>query len=125
MNNTLEEFINDWLGAWTGNQPQKLLSYYHKEIFYIDPANPEGIQGQENLKAYLKNLLGHNPNWIWKTKEIIPTQKGCVLKWVAQIPIADDMLTTEGLDIIEIREQKIIRNEVFFDRSAWFKKREK
>ena len=122
MSDNLEEFINDWLDTWTGNQPDELLRYYHKEIFYLDPANPNGIYGQENLKEYLKKLLGHNPNWTWKAKEVIPTKKGCVLKWEAQIPIADDIITTEGLDIIEIKEQKIVRNEVFFDRSAWFKK---
>ena len=66
-------------------------------------------------------LLKKNPDWVWTTREVIPTAKGFVLKWIATIPVQSYSATIEGLDILELREDKITRNEVYFDRSALLK----
>ncbi|VVC75509.1 hypothetical protein AQUSIP_07990 [Aquicella siphonis] len=115
--NFLNEFCRDWLAAWTGNNPEKLISFYAPDIFYKDPAVAKGIRGCEALLAYLKKLLAKNPDWVWQPLEILPTEPGFVLKWQAEIPANGHVITVEGLDIVELREQKISRNEVYFDRS--------
>jgi hypothetical protein len=117
----LDTFIDQWLHSWTGNMPDKLLCYYADDVFYIDPAQPTGLSGKEKLRQYFIKLLSKNPDWVWKAKEIIPTKEGCTLKWEAQIPVGTETIILSGLDIIEISEWKIIRNEVYFDRSAWIK----
>ena len=68
---------------------------------------------------YLQKLLSKNPNWIWKALEIIPTEKGFTLKWEAQIPVKNQILIEQGLDIVEVVDGKISRNEVYFDASRW------
>ncbi|MBL7684707.1 MAG: nuclear transport factor 2 family protein [Deltaproteobacteria bacterium] len=113
----LKIFCTDWLSSWTGNQPQQLLSFYASQAYYRDPAKPEGLRGHAQLKPYLEKLLAKNPNWIWTAQEIIPTEKGFTLKWKAQIPKASEIIIEEGLDLVEIENGKIIRNEVFFDPS--------
>lgn len=115
----IKEFINNWLSAWTGNNPGELLRYYADEVFYLDPANPDGIRGKESLSVYFSKLLSKNPDWIWEAEEIIPTEKGCTLKWKAQIPVGKEQLVLFGLDIVEVTAGKITRNEVYFDRSLW------
>jgi len=117
----MKSFINTWLASWTGNQPEKLLEFYTDDCFYADPAKRKGISGKENLKPYFERLLSANPDWIWTAVEIIPTEKGCTLKWQAEIPLGDKILVETGLDIVELREGKISRNEVWFDRLAWLK----
>ncbi|HWB62846.1 MAG TPA: hypothetical protein VG603_04990, partial [Chitinophagales bacterium] len=60
-------------------------------------------------------------NWRWETIEIMPTQKGFTLKWRAIIPVGEDVVVEHGLDIVELRDGKISRNEVYFDRTDWLK----
>jgi len=110
-------FCDSWLSAWTGNQPERLLSFYDEKAFYRDPGRPKGLRGHEELKAYFQKLLAANPDWRWRAIEMIPTPKGFVLKWEATIPRGETVLSEQGLDIVEVREGKIVRNEVFFDSS--------
>lgn len=115
----LNDFIQKWLNTWTGNRPGELLKFYSDSAFYSDPANPNGLKGKENLELYFTKLLKKNPNWIWTADEIIPTEKGCTLKWKALIPTDKETITLYGLDIVEIDNWKITRNEVYFDRLPW------
>ncbi len=116
---TLNSFIDSWLAAWAGNKPEILLDYYTPDVFYLDPANPNGLRGKEQLFEYLKKLLQKNPNWKWSTEEIFPTEKGFTLKWKAEVPIGSENLSIYGLDIVEMTNNKISRNEVYFDRYDW------
>ena len=121
----LQEFCESWLSSWTGNEPDLLLSYYTEDCFYSDPAIRQGLKGHEELLPYFKKLLKYNPAWKWKPIEIIETAKGFTLKWEASIPICDNIIKEEGLDILEIEKGKISRNEVYFDRAAWLRAVEK
>jgi hypothetical protein len=111
------DFCGKWLAAWTGNQPEKLRQFYTHDAFYRDPARPEGLRGPE-LLPYFKKLLAANPSWIWQIAELFPTSNGFCLKWSASIPIGATIVRENGLDIVELRDGKISRNEVYFDRAA-------
>ena len=47
-----KEFASRWLPAWTGNDPERLASFYAEDCFYSDPAIPEGVEGREALTRY-------------------------------------------------------------------------
>ena len=113
------EFCRQWLPAWTGNDPDKLLQFYTQNAFYSDPANPEGIQGIEQLRDYFTKLLAANPNWVWEPVEVFPTVNGFNVKWRAVILIGKKKVVEFGMDIVELEDGKISRNEVYFDRSRW------
>lgn len=119
----LTEFIRTWLKSWTSSGRKKpeelLLSFYTDDCFYSDPGIRDGIIGKNELSSYFKKLLLYNPEWIWEAAEIIPTQNGCILKWKATIPVKGEQITETGLDIIEIKNGLIHRNEVYFDRYKW------
>jgi hypothetical protein len=117
----LSEFCKEWLDAWKGNRPDLLLSYYTSDAFYSDPANRQGLHGHAELLPYFKKLLKYNPDWEWKAIEIIETAKGFTLKWEASIPVGGTIIKEEGLDIVELSDGKISRNEVYFDRVGWLK----
>lgn len=105
----------EWLDSWTGNQPYKLLAFYAENAFYSDPAHPEGLRGHSEIFPYLQKLLSKNPDWVWKALEIMPTEKGFTLKWQARVPVAGKIVQFTGVDIVEMKEGKISRNEVYFD----------
>ena len=113
----LFEFCKEWLAAWTGNNPEKLLNYYHEDALYIDPANREGLKGHKAIGRYFERLLEVNPDWKWEPIEIFPIASGIVLKWECSIPVGQDVINEVGLDIVEIEGEKITRNEVYFDRT--------
>lgn len=115
----LESFCRRWLLAWTGNQPEGLLAFYANDAYYRDPAKPSGLRGQAELRPYFQKLLAANPAWRWEVVEVLPTATGCALKWQAHIPVADQTVIEQGLDIMEIADGKITRNEVYFDRAGW------
>lgn len=109
-------FIDEWLASWTGNQPEKLMTYYAEDAYYQDPARPQGLRGHSEMLPYFRKLLAVNPNWVWRAVELIPTSKGFTLKWKATIPVGDRTVEELGLDIVEIDNDLITRNEVYFDR---------
>ena len=123
-----ELFCKEWLNAWTGNNPEKLIDFYANDAFYRDPANPEGISGRELLLNYFKKLLERNPNWKWELIELFPTGKGFTFKWKATIPIGTEQIIEFGMDIVELDplcKRKVKRNEVYFDRTKFFSKLKK
>jgi ketosteroid isomerase-like protein len=117
----LESFCTEWLAAWTGNDPGRLLGYYTEDAAYRDPGKPGGLHGHAELRPYFTALLAANPAWVWTAEEVIPTAAGFTLKWRARIPVGNATIDETGLDIVEMRGGKISRNEVYFDRAALLK----
>ena len=111
-------FADRWLPAWTGNNPELLASFYSDDAFYLDPAIPQGIRGKPALLAYFRKLLAYNPNWVWSQVEGIPMEGGFLNKWLARIPVGDEVLELVGVCFVQLCEEgKIRRNEVYFDRA--------
>ena len=114
----LKDFLNRWLRAWTGNDPAGLMEFYAEDAFYSDPALRAGIRGRDAILNYFSKLLAANPAWEWNLLEVLAFSGGCAVKWQATIPASGAAVIEEGLDIVEIREGKITRNEVYFDRTG-------
>lgn len=112
------EFASQWLPAWTGNDPEKLTSFYSDDALYLDPGIPKGVQGKEALLGYFTKLLAQNPEWVWTQIEPIPMAGGFLNKWHAAIPVGDKIIECVGVCFVQFDEQgKIKRNEVYFDRT--------
>ena len=79
------------------------MDFYADDVYYQDPANPEGIIGRELLFNYFKKLLERNPNWKWELVEFFPTEKGFNFKWKATIPIGTEQIIEYGMDRVESR----------------------
>ena len=116
-----KEFCNQWLPAWTGNNPELLISFYSADASYSDPFIPKGLKGNEKILAYFRKFLSPYPNWKYEQVEIFPTEGGFTLKWKVSLPINNDTVVEYGVDIVEIANDKIIRNEVYFDTSNLLK----
>lgn len=113
------EFALQWLPAWSGNDPECLLSFYAEDAYYSDPAVPDGICGKEDLRTYFERLLARNPDWIWAQLDAVPMRKGFLNKWKATIPTSQGIETICGVCTVEFdRDQLIANNEVYFDRSS-------
>ncbi len=87
------EFASRWLPAWTGNEPEKLASFYSDDCFYSDSGIPSGAKGKAELIAYFRKLLVQNPDWVWSQIEAIPMEGGFLNKWLAKIPVGKKHLS--------------------------------
>lgn len=110
-------FADEWLPAWTGNDPERLASFYSEDTFYLDPAIPEGVYGKANLTDYFRKLLAYNPDWVWTQTEGIPMEGGFLNKWHASIPVGEKTLEIDGVCLVQLDDGRICRNEVYFDRT--------
>jgi ketosteroid isomerase-like protein len=112
-----KDFAARWLPAWTGNDPERLAAFYTDDVFYSDPAVPEGVRGKEALLAYFGALLARFPNWVWTNTRATPMEGGFLNHWHASIPVGGTVVECDGVCTVHLREGLIERNEVFFDRS--------
>jgi SnoaL-like domain len=112
------ELCRRWLPNWTGGagSVEGLLSHYAADAFYSDPAQPKGLRGHSELRPYFEKLLSKYPDWKWEVVEIFPTAKGLTLKWRATVGDRQG----QGLDIVEVVDGRIVRNEVYFDPRVLF-----
>ena len=112
------EFTERWLPAWTGNDPERLASFYAEDCFYSDPAVPDGLEGREALTGYFRVLLGRFPDWVWTNTDAVPLEDGFLNFWHATIPLEQELtLECDGVCTVQLRDGLIARNLVYFDRS--------
>lgn len=111
-------FAARWLPAWTGNDPELLVSFYSPDAYYSDPAIPLGVRGRDALLVYFRKLLARNPNWIWTHRGSIPLEDGFLNEWHASIPAGSTVVEVDGACTVQLRSSLIHRNQVYFDRSA-------
>ncbi|HEU4980131.1 MAG TPA: nuclear transport factor 2 family protein [Solirubrobacterales bacterium] len=112
------EFAASWLPAWTGNDPERLASFYTDDAFYSDPAVPDGVRGRDALLDYFRALLARFPDWEWSMVEATPMVRGFLNHWHATIPVGDHVIEVDGVCTVALRDGLIERNQVYFDRSA-------
>lgn len=110
-------FAERWLPAWTGNDPERLVSFYADDAYYSDPAVPLGVQGRPRLLEYFRGLLARHPNWVWTHRRSIPLADGFLNEWHARIPAGSSVVEIGGVCTVQLRSGLIYRNEVYFDRS--------
>jgi hypothetical protein len=111
------EFAESWLPAWTGNDPDRLVAFYTDDVFYRDPAVPDGVRGKDALLAYFRALLARFPDWVWTNTGATPMEGGFLNHWHATIPVGGTVIECDGVCTVRLRDDLIERNEVFFDRS--------
>jgi hypothetical protein len=107
-----------WLPLWTGNRPEALAAIYADDVFYRDPAKPDGVRGRAALLAYFRKLLAGFPNWVWRADDVFPLDGGFALRWKAEIPIGKTVVHETGMDLVYVKDGLVTRNEVYFDRAA-------
>jgi hypothetical protein len=112
-----KDFAARWLPAWSGNDPEGLAAFYADNAFYSDPAIPDGFSGKQELLRYFTVLLARFPDWGWTNVDALPLENCFLNFWRAGIPVAGREVVCEGVCTVELRDDLIARNCVYFDRS--------
>jgi len=112
-----KSFTERWLPAWTGNDPERLCSFYADTAVYSDPAVPSGLTGRAQILPYFGRLLARYPDWVWTNTRVRPLRGGFLNYWHAVIPDGQRTVECDGVCTVLIEDGLIVCNEVFFDRT--------
>ena len=111
------------LSAWNEQDVETVLSRYTEDCVYLDPNTRGPVVGREALRRYLTKLFAR---WqmTWSRREVflLADGDGTAFLWHAQLTPAAGGKTAEvdGMDLALVRDGRLWRNEVYFDRMGLF-----
>ncbi len=117
----LTDFSVHFLDCWTSQDVGSVLSCYTDDLVYLDPNTRGEIRGGDAFGRYLAKLFSA---WRmeWKFRDAHPHLNGddFTLLWRGSFMKPGGGITVEadGMDLVQVKDGLITRNEVYFDRSA-------
>ncbi len=117
----LEAVADRVLDAWNTQDVEAVVACYTDDLVYLDPNLDEPIRGGDAMRRYLTKLFDQ---WrmTWRAIEILPLgdDDGAAVRWDATLTPAGGGETVEatGLDLVILEDDRVARNEVFFDRAV-------
>jgi ketosteroid isomerase-like protein len=108
------------LGAWNTQDVDRVLSCYTADLEYRDPNTRGVVRGADSMRRYLSKLFGRwQMHWSLREAHLFADGQGCAVLWQAAFtrPGSDATIAIDGIDFIEMRGDRIARNEVCFDRA--------
>jgi ketosteroid isomerase-like protein len=109
-----------FLGAWNTQDVERVVSCYTPDVEYRDPNTRGSVRGGEALRRYLTKLFaGWKMHWSLREAYLFDGGRGCAVLWHATFerPGGETMVGIDGMDFVEVRDDRIARNEVCFDRA--------
>lgn len=117
------ELAERFLSAWNSQDVDKVLSCYTEDCIYLDPNTGGSVSGHEALRKYLNRLFQQwKMHWSLREFFLFADQKGGAFLWHAKLTPAKGGKISEidGMDLVIVREGRMCRNEVYFDRMVLF-----
>ncbi len=111
---------DELLRAWNSQQVERVLSCYAADAEYRDPNTRGAVCGVDSMRRYLTKLFAQwRMHWTLREAHLFAEGQGCAVLWHAtfQRPNAEATIGIDGMDFVEVRDGRIARNEVCFDRA--------
>jgi nuclear transport factor 2 (NTF2) superfamily protein len=117
---TMLTLAEKFLGAWNTQEVDRVLACYTTDLEYRDPNTRGAVRGAEGMQRYLSKLFGRwQMHWSLREAHLFDGGQGCAVLWHATFrsPGGDATVEIDGMDWVEVRGDRIARNEVCFDRA--------
>lgn len=117
----MRDLIEKFLAAWSAQDVEAVAQCYTEDVVYRDPNRRVEINGSEALKHYLRKLFAAwDMRWFKREAFQLKDREGAALLWHATFKKkgGQKMVEADGMDLIIIRNGKVARNEVNFDRTV-------
>jgi ketosteroid isomerase-like protein len=114
------ELAERFLHAWNTQEVERVLACYTDGAEYRDPNTRGVVRGEDGLRRYLTKLFsGWTMHWSLREAHLFDGGKGCAVLWHATFRRHDGQRTIglDGMDFVEVEDDLIARNEVWFDRA--------
>ena len=117
----LEGLTTRFLDAWNSQDVDRVVACYTEDVRYRDPNTRGDVEGRDAMRRYLRKLFA---SWqmTWARREVfeLASTPGVALLWHATFrrPGGAEMIEADGMDLVVLRGDQLVRNEVYFDRAA-------
>lgn len=115
------QLAEHFLGAWNTQDVNRVVAVYTDDVTYVDPNTRGPVKGSDALRRYLTKLFGHwKMHWSLREAYLFDDRNGCAVLWHAtfQKPDGGPIVEADGMDFVRVRDDRIERNEVHFDRAV-------
>lgn len=117
----MHDLATRFLDAWNSQDVERVLDVYTDDVRYLDPNTRGVVEGREALRRYLTKLFARwTMHWSLREAFLFEDRNGCAIRWHAALTPAGGGTTVgvDGMDIAVVRDARLARNEVYFDRAA-------
>ena len=117
---TMFTLADRFLHAWNTQEVDRVLACYTPDLEYRDPNTRGAVRGGEAMRRYLSKLFGRwQMHWALREAHLFADGQGCAVLWRAtfRVPGSDASIAIDGMDFVAVRDDRIARNEVCFDRA--------
>lgn len=114
------ELADRFLAAWNSQDVERVLDCYTEDAAYSDPNTRGPVVGRDALRRYLTKLFaGWRMTWTRREAHLFAGGGGATVSWRASFerPTGGPRVEIDGMDLVEVREGRLCRNEVYFDRA--------
>ena len=107
--------------AWNDQDVERVVACYTDDLIYVDPNTRGAVVGPDAFGRYLTKLFSR---WQmhWSVKETFPLAgtDGAAGLWRASFRVhgGEKSVEVDGMDLVQIENGRVKRNEVYFDRAA-------
>jgi ketosteroid isomerase-like protein len=116
---TILRLADRFLAAWNTQDVERVLACYTPDAEYRDPNTRGAVRGGDALRRYLSKLFGGwTMHWSLREAHLFADGRGCAVLWHATFQRdGGASVGIDGIDFVEVRDERIARNEVCFDRA--------
>lgn len=110
-----------FLAAWNTQDVEQVVACYTDDLIYRDPNTRGEVKGADAMRHYLRKLFAAwTMHWSLREAHAFGNEDGAAVLWHASFRKAGGRQTVEadGMDLVLLRDGRIARNEVYFDRVA-------
>ncbi len=120
----LEAIARKAIQAWNTHDVEQVLACYTQDLVYADPNTRGEVRGADAFRRYLTTLFS---TWKmhWTVDEVHPFAdgSGAAALWTATLEPrtgahSPKSARVSGMDLALVRDGRIVKNLVYFDRSA-------
>jgi ketosteroid isomerase-like protein len=107
--------------GWNRQDVEAVVACYTEDLVYLDPNTRGAVRGAEAMRRYLGKLFGR---WEmhWSLRELFPLADadGAAALWHASFrkPGGEQTVEADGMDLVLLDDDRVKRNEVYFDRAV-------
>lgn len=117
----MQELTDEFLAAWNEQNVERVLACYTEDVAYRDPNTRGAVAGRDALRRYLTKLFaGWRMHWARREAHLLAGGGGVAFLWHASFerPSGGPRVEVDEMDMVEVRDGRISRNEVYFDRAV-------
>ena len=117
----VHELAEHVLSTWNSQDVEKVVGCYTDDLVYVDPNTRGEVRGADAMRRYLRKLFaGWQMHWTLREAYPLENLRGAAVLWHASFrkPGREETVEADGMDLVILREDRIERNEVRFDRAV-------